>query len=87
MKSNWFIWLSLLVLVSLCFVSSSAQACPNCFASTSKKVLHTYYLSAVFLSLLPFGVVTFISVWYFRNKRNLSRNKHSTCTSQNVNSN
>lgn len=83
MKFKWFIWLSIAVMIVLSFMSNAAQACPNCFASTTKKVLHTYYLSAVFLSLLPFGVVAFISTWLLRHKRNSSHNNSTTRNPQN----
>ena len=36
---------------------TTALACPACYASLSSRVLHSYYLSAVFLSLLPFAIV------------------------------
>lgn len=44
------------------------QACPTCFASTSKEVLQSYYVSVAGLSLLPFGIVGFISLWLKRQK-------------------
>ena len=51
---------------------SVAQTCPFCFSSTTKEVLHTYYLSVIFMSLLPFGVVGGIAIWIYRNKRSVS---------------
>ncbi len=55
--------LYLFVLVIMCQVMllpELALACPTCFGSVSKHVLNTYYLSALFLSLLPFGVIAMI---------------------------
>jgi len=37
--------------------AKTASACPVCFSSTTDEVLHTYYLSAAFLTLLPLGLV------------------------------
>ena len=55
------------------------QTCPNCFASTAKNVLHTYYVSAIFLSLLPFGILAFISIWSINEKKNaFSKSLHIT---------
>jgi len=53
---------------SVRFVSRS-ETCTVCFASTAKNVLHTYYVNAIFLSLLPFGILGFISIWSIRKKR------------------
>lgn len=82
MKIARIAWISVVIMVLLFLVSNSAQACPNCFASTTKKVLQTYYVSAIFLSLLPFGVLAFISIWIFRYKRHLSGTKSSLADSQ-----
>jgi hypothetical protein len=35
----------------------AALACPNCYASSDTRVLHTYYLSAFILTLLPFAII------------------------------
>ena len=45
-----------------------AQACPTCFSSATKEVLQSYYFSAAFLSLLPFGLVLFVVVWFRKQK-------------------
>ena len=34
-----------------------AAACPNCYGASNPKVLFSYYLSAIALSLLPFIIV------------------------------
>lgn len=57
----------LMAVILLC--STPALPCPNCFASTDQKVLHTYYASVIFLSLMPFGILGFISTWLFLHKR------------------
>lgn len=35
----------------------AALACPNCYAASDTRVLHTYYLSAFLLTLLPFAII------------------------------
>jgi hypothetical protein len=35
----------------------AALACPACYSSMGSHLLNTYYVSAIFLSLLPFAVV------------------------------
>ena len=47
----------LLLTVTLMATPSTVLACPNCYASLGTRLLHTYYLSTIFLSLLPFAVV------------------------------
>jgi hypothetical protein len=47
----------------------AVNSCPNCFGASEKDVLHTYYFSAILLSLLPFGIVTVLSIWITRNHR------------------
>ncbi|MEE9214389.1 MAG: hypothetical protein V3U54_06265 [Thermodesulfobacteriota bacterium] len=49
-----------------------AQTCPFCFSSATEEVLHTYYLSVIFMSLLPFGVVGGLAIWIYKNKRSVS---------------
>ena len=39
------------------FLSGTAFSCPTCFSGTNTEVLHTYYISAVMLILLPFGII------------------------------
>jgi len=36
---------------------AAALACPACYASLSSRLLHSYYLSTIFLSILPFAIV------------------------------
>ncbi len=75
MKFKWLVQLSLMITVLLCFSGNPATACPNCFSSASEKVLHTYYISAAFLSLLPFSVVALVSIWLYRQRRHFSHSK------------
>jgi len=48
---------SLLVAAVLAASPLAALACPNCYASSDTRVLHTYYLSAFLLTLLPFAII------------------------------
>lgn len=53
------------LLAAVTFVATPATvlACPNCYASLGSRLLHTYYLSTIFLSLLPFAtIVTLVAV-------------------------
>ena len=43
--------------IALALSPTAAFACPACYASLGSRLLNTYYLSAIFLSLLPFAVV------------------------------
>ena len=53
----------LLAVVILAGTPTTALACPNCYASLGSSLLHTYYLSTIFLSLLPFAIiVTLVAV-------------------------
>ena len=53
----------LLAVLILMATPAAVLACPNCYASLGSRLLHTYYLSTIFLSLLPFAiVVTLIAV-------------------------
>jgi len=54
--------------VALLLLPALATACPTCFASTSKEVLQSYYVSVAGLSLLPFGLVACISIWLKKQK-------------------
>ena len=45
------------VAVALAVHPAAAVACPACYASLGSHLLHMYYLSTIFLSLLPFAVV------------------------------
>ena len=45
------------VAVLLTAIGSPALACPLCYASIPLRVLRSYYLSAVLLTILPFAVV------------------------------
>jgi len=64
-------WVSAIAIGAMLF-PTLAQACPFCFSSATENVLHTYYISVIFLSLLPFGVVGGIAIWIYRNKRSVS---------------
>lgn len=52
--------------------AASAIACPSCYGSVEKNVLDTYYMSAVALSLLPFGIVGTIAILGWLLARELS---------------
>ncbi|MFQ5637681.1 MAG: hypothetical protein ACE5IR_06760 [bacterium] len=52
-------------------------SCPVCFSSASKNVLHTYYISAAFLTLLPFTVLGVIFYWVKSQKRMSHPNSES----------
>ncbi len=53
----------LLAFVTLTTTPATVLACPNCYASLGSRLLHTYYLSTIFLSLLPFAIiVTLVAV-------------------------
>jgi hypothetical protein len=53
----------LLAAVALVVTPTTVLACPNCYASLGSRLLHTYYLSTIFLSLLPFAtIVTLVAV-------------------------
>jgi len=43
--------------------AGAAEACPVCFAGTSPKVLATYWLTAVVLSLLPLVLAGSFALW------------------------
>ena len=38
-------------------IPAVSLACPACYSSLSSRLLHSYYLSTIFLSILPFAVV------------------------------
>ena len=46
--------------------ASPLLACPVCLAATNARVLHTYYLTAVLLLLLPLAVLASIAGWLYR---------------------
>lgn len=41
---------------------AAARACPNCYAASPGRVLNTYYLSTLLLSLLPFVIIAAVAV-------------------------
>jgi hypothetical protein len=47
----------LLAAATLVVSPTTVLACPNCYASLGGRLLHTYYLSTIFLSLLPFAII------------------------------
>lgn len=49
------------------------QTCPKCFASSDTSVLHAYYISILFMTLIPFGIVGSILAWVFFRMRGTSR--------------
>lgn len=54
------------VLAALLFIAPRAsQACAKCFGASDTKVLRTYLLSGVMLSLLPIALLAFIG-WMVR---------------------
>ena len=42
---------------ALLVAPATARACPACYESLGTKLLNSYYLSTVFLSVLPFAIV------------------------------
>lgn len=53
----------LLTAVTFAGTPATVLACPSCYASLGSRLLHTYYLSTIFLSLLPFAIiVTLVAV-------------------------
>ena len=54
----------------------AAVACPMCYGSSSSRVLDTYYLSTLMLSLLPFcilGVIAGVALHMKRRARGRER--------------
>ncbi len=47
----------LLTAVTLAGTPATVLACPSCYASLGSRLLQTYYLSTIFLSLLPFAII------------------------------
>ncbi len=47
-------------------IPSAAYACPLCFGSSTPRVLHAYYLSAVLLVGLAWALVAGICLYAFR---------------------
>ena len=43
-----------------------ALACPVCFSAASERVFHTYYLTAVVMTLLPVAIVALFAGWLRR---------------------
>ena len=52
----------LLVAATFTAAPATVLACPNCYASLGRRLLNTYYLSTIFLSLLPFAIVATLIV-------------------------
>lgn len=59
--------------VVLLLVPTAGQACPKCLASADRQVLHAYYVSFLFMTLIPFGFVGSILAWLFLQKRPTGR--------------
>jgi hypothetical protein len=55
-----------LVILSL---PSLSEACPKCFASTTKQVLNAYYVSIAFMAVIPFGIIGSVLMWIYRQRR------------------
>jgi hypothetical protein len=51
------------------FASTTLEACPQCFVSSDNQVLNAYYVSVLFMALVPFGIVGSILAWLFIQKR------------------
>lgn len=73
----WFTWrnFTLSVIVGGLLVPSAAYACPLCFGSSSPRVLHAYYLSAVMLIGLAWTLglgVCLYGFWMYRQKIELT---------------
>ena len=58
-------------LLVLCLVMSpgAGYACPVCFTAANERVLHSYYGTAVVLTLLPLLIVGGFVVWLARRSR------------------
>lgn len=61
MKSISRYMLRAFVIVSL--LANAAHACPNCFASSKSQALEAYYVSILFMALIPFGMVAALFFW------------------------
>jgi len=62
---------------------TAVVACPSCYASLGSRLLHTYYLSTIFLSLLPFAViVTLVAVGRNLRRRFRDLPVQESCLSQ-----
>jgi hypothetical protein len=48
------------------FVAGPADACPVCFGASDSRVLHAFYASTVFLTLLPFLLVGASVLYLYR---------------------
>ncbi len=53
----------------LLLVPTLLQACPQCFETADNQVLYAYYLSALFMILIPVGIVGSILAWLFVQNR------------------
>jgi hypothetical protein len=47
-----------------------ALACPVCFAGGSERLLHAYYLTALFMTLLPLVIIGLFAGWLRRQFKN-----------------
>ncbi len=71
------------IVVTILLIPSTVGACPKCFGSTDSHVLHTYYLSALFLSAIPFGIIGSILAWLFlQHKQQINRSKETNTDRQ-----
>lgn len=61
------------IVAVLLLVPTAGQACPKCFVSAGKQVLHAYYVSVLLMALIPFGIVGSILAWLFFQKRPVGR--------------
>ena len=71
MKIRKYGLLAFVAIGGIFLISTLADACPNCFGSTDKKVLYTYYVSAIFLSIMPFAIIGSIAGWLLLQKRRI----------------
>ncbi len=60
-------------LTALLLRATAARACPNCYAASPTRVLSTYYLSTLLLSLLPFVIIAAIAAVALRLYRGVVR--------------
>ena len=81
---HWFTWrnFTFSVILGGLLVPSRAYSCPLCFGSSSPRVLHAYYLSAVLLIGLAWTLglgVCLYGFWMYRQKEEV-RNPIATQT-------
>lgn len=68
-------WLVLGIVVTILLIPSAGGACPKCFGSTDSQLLHTYYLSALLLGAMPFGIIGSILGFLHYNRQTYRRKR------------